>query len=91
MRLEADPDRFNLKNREAKRMQQVEFVLLPQRHDVENANAQGPDVLTLGLLGFNPRDPIPFNSGDLVIIPRKYQCHQFRSPPLTDFDSSCVQ
>ena len=76
--VEADPDRFDLKHRQAKRMQQVEFVLLPQRHDVENADAQWPDVLAFGLFGLDPGDPVAFDGTDLVVTAGEDQCH--RSP-----------
>ena len=51
---ESDPDRFDLQNRQPKGMQQVEFILFAQGHDVQNADPQGPDVLTFRLGGFDP-------------------------------------
>jgi hypothetical protein len=42
-------------------MQQIKFILLPQRHDVEDANAQRSDVLKFRLFGFNPGNPVAFN------------------------------
>ena len=72
---ESDPDRFNLQNRQPQGMQQVEFVLLAQGHDVQNADPQGPDVLTFRLGGFDPGDPVAFDSTDLVVVAGKDQCH----------------
>ena len=56
-------------------MQQVEFVLLAQRHDVQDSDPQSPDVLALRLLGLDPGDPVAFHRTDLVIIAGKNQCH----------------
>jgi len=72
---EPDPHRFDLQNRQPEGVEQVEFVLLAQGHDVQNADPQGPDVLTLRLGGFDPGDPVAFDGTDLVVVAGKDQCH----------------
>ena len=78
--VESDPDRFDLKHGQSQRVKQVELVLLAQRHDVENADTQGPDVLAFSLFGLNPGDPVAFYSTDLVVVAGEDQRH--RSPVL---------
>ena len=56
-------------------MQQVELVLLAQRHDVQDADTQGPDVLAFSLFGLNPGNPVAFNLRDFVVTARKDQRH----------------
>ena len=70
-----DPDRFDLQRRQTKGMQQVEFVLHAQRHDVDDADAQGPDVLALGQFRLDPGNPVALNGADLVISAGQYQRH----------------
>ena len=75
MGVEPNPNRFDLQHRKAQWMQQVELVLLAQRHDVQNADTQGPNVLAFGLFRLNPGNPVAFNLRDFVVTARKDQGH----------------
>ena len=72
---EPDPHRFDLEDGQTQGVQQIEFVLLAQGHDVEDADPQGPDVLEFRLSGLDPGDPVALNGTDLVVVAGEDQCH----------------
>ena len=49
-------------------MENVEFVLFSEGHDVEDADTERTDVLTFGLLRWYPADSCLFDDGKGVVI-----------------------